>query len=54
MMDIHVQAEILEKRGEFCMAEHLRKVASEESARLEKIEIARRNAFKVVLCDNDY
>jgi hypothetical protein len=53
-MELLKQAQIAKLRGEPDFSEVLEEIASEESARLEKIEMARRDAFKVVLCDNDY
>ncbi len=54
MMDMHIQAELVEKRGEPCLAAMLREIASDEAARLEKIEFARVRAENVVLVDQDF
>ena len=54
MMDIQTQAEIMEKRGEFCLADMLREIAAEEALRVKKIEKARIKAENVTLTDIDF
>lgn len=52
-MEMHIQAEILEKRGEFCLAALLRDIIIDEAARLRKIESAKRKAENLTLMDED-
>ena len=54
MMDIHIQAELMEKRGEHCLADMLRAIAEEEAMRVRKIELAKRKAKNVAFSDEDF
>ena len=54
MMDMHIQAELHDKRGEHELAAHLRGIVVDEAVRLKKIESAKRKAVNVVLMDEDF
>lgn len=54
MMDMHIQAELHDKRGEHDLAALLRDIVIDEATRLKKIESAKRKAENVVLHDEDF
>ena len=52
-INIEIQAELHDKRGEHELAAHLRGIVVDEAVRLRKIESAKRKAENVVLMDSD-
>ena len=54
MMDMHIQAEILEKRGEFCLADILREIIIESESDLIRLEAVRVAAENAVFSDEDF
>ena len=54
MMDMQTQAAILEKRGEFCLADMLREIIMESKSELIKAEAVRVAAEYAVFSDEDF
>lgn len=54
MMDMQTQAEILEKRGEFCLADILREIIIESESDLIRMEAVRVAAENAVFLDEDF
>lgn len=53
MMDMHIQAEILEKRGEFCLAALLRQIIVEDKNEHDIIVARKVAAENLAFLDED-